>query len=76
MRTKYMVIIEKGERGTFGAYSPDLPGCAVVGDTVEETERLMDEAIEMYLEECEKDGIPPPVSTTVATYFTSVGSAR
>ena len=73
MRTKYMVIIEKGERGTYGTYSPDLPGCVAVGETVEETERLMDEAIELFLTERKKDGAPPPVSTTVATYFTSVG---
>ena len=72
MRTKYLVIIEKGDKGTYGAYSPDLPGCAAVGDTVEETERLMDEAIELYLEERELDGTTPPPSTTVATYFTSI----
>ena len=72
MRTKYLIIIEKGDKGTYGAYSPDLPGCAVVGDTVEETEHLMDEAIELYLEERQKDGESPPVPTTVATYFTSV----
>ena len=73
MRTKYMVIIEKGDRETYGAYSPDLPGCVAVGETVEETERLMDEAIELYLEERAKAGEPPPVSTTVATYLTSAG---
>ena len=72
MRTKYLVIIEKGDKGTYGAYSPDLPGCVAVGDTVEETERLMDEAIELYLEEREIDGTTPPPSTTVATYFTSI----
>ena len=72
MRTKYLVIIEKGDKGTYGAYSPDLPGCVAVGDTVEETERLMDEAIELYLEERELDGTTPPPSTTVATYFTSI----
>ena len=72
MRTKYLVIIEKGDKGTYGAYSPDLPGCAAVGDTVEETKRLMDEAIDLYLEERQKDGTPPPSSATVATYFTTV----
>jgi len=72
VRTKYLVIIEKGDKGTYGAYSPDLPGCVAVGDTVEETERLMDEAIELYLEERDMDGTTPPSSTTVATYFTSI----
>ena len=72
MRTKYLVIIEKGDKGTYGAYSPDLPGCVAVGDTVEETERLMDEAIELYLEERDLEGTNPPPSTTVASYFTSI----
>ena len=66
MRTKYLIIIEKGDKGAYGAYSPDLPGCVAVGDTVEETEHLMDEAIELYLEERQKDGASPPVPITVA----------
>ena len=72
MRTGYVVIIEKGERGTYGAYSPDLPGCVAVGETVEETERLMDEAVELYLAERKVDGAPPPDSTTAATCCRSV----
>jgi predicted RNase H-like HicB family nuclease len=32
---KYVVIVEKGET-SFGAYVPDLPGCAAVGDSEEE----------------------------------------
>ena len=29
---KYLVIVEKGAN-SFGAYVPDLPGCAVVAET-------------------------------------------
>ena len=32
---KYAVVIEKGSE-SFGAYAPDLPGCAVVGKSQEE----------------------------------------
>ena len=32
---KYLVIIERG-KNSFGAYVPDLPGCAVVGESREE----------------------------------------
>ena len=33
---RYAVVIEKGER-IYSAYVPDLPGCASVGDTLENT---------------------------------------
>ena len=37
---KYVVIIEKSANG-FGAYVPDLPGCAVVAETREEALELL-----------------------------------
>ena len=33
-KMKYLVVIEEGE-SSFGAYVPDLPGCAVVGESRE-----------------------------------------
>jgi len=39
----YLVVIEEGDEG-FGAYVPDLPGCAVVGATREEVLRLVRDA--------------------------------
>jgi predicted RNase H-like HicB family nuclease len=44
---KYVVVIERSENG-FGAYVPDLAGCAAVGDTVEETRRLLESAVAMH----------------------------
>jgi hypothetical protein len=35
---RILVIIEKGEN-SYGAYSPDVPGCVAVGDTREEVEQ-------------------------------------
>jgi predicted RNase H-like HicB family nuclease len=46
---RYAVVIEKSETG-FGAYVPDLPGCIAVGESVEETTKLIREAIEFHLE--------------------------
>jgi len=37
---RILVIIEKGEN-SYGAYSPDVPGCVAVADTREEVEQLM-----------------------------------
>ena len=61
---KYAVVFEKGPT-SYGAYVPDLPGCVAVGDTLEEVERLIQEAIEFHIEGMRDDGdpIPGPTST-------------
>jgi predicted RNase H-like HicB family nuclease len=60
---KYLVIVEKGE-SSFGAYVPDLPGCAAVGETEAEVLELIHDAIEFHLEGLREDGemIPAPRS--------------
>jgi predicted RNase H-like HicB family nuclease len=57
--TDYLVIYEQGDT-SWGAYSPDLPGVAVVGDSREEVERLMGEAIPLHLEALREAGISLP----------------
>jgi predicted RNase H-like HicB family nuclease len=61
----YLVILEKGEN-SFGAYVPDLPGCAVVAETREEALRLIRDAIALHIESLREEGspVPEPVSTT------------
>lgn len=56
---RILVIIEKGEH-SYGAYSPDVPGCVAVGETREEVEHLMKEALREHL--------PLPQSQTEAEY--------
>ena len=60
---RYLVIIEKGET-SYGAYIPDLPGCAAVGETEAEVMELIHEAIEFHLEGLRDEGenIPQPRS--------------
>ncbi len=45
----YTVVIEKTGNG-YSAYAPDLPGCVAAGDTHEETEALVQEAVTYHLE--------------------------
>ena len=61
---RYAVVFEKGPT-SFGAYVPDLPGCVAVADTLDEVERLIQEAIEFHIEGMREDGdpIPNPTST-------------
>jgi len=57
------VVIEKGQH-SYGAYSPDLPGCVAIGDTVEEVEQRMREAILCHLEGMREDHFPLPQPTS------------
>jgi predicted RNase H-like HicB family nuclease len=56
---RYLVVVEEGPT-SFGAYVPDLPGCAVVAETREEALALIREAIAFHLEGLREDGHPVP----------------
>ena len=64
---KYAIVIEKSETG-FGAYVPDLPGCVAVGETVEDINRLIREAIEFHIDGLREDGLSTPAPSAVAQY--------
>jgi predicted RNase H-like HicB family nuclease len=64
---RYAVIVEKGE-SSFGAYAPDLPGCAAVAETIEEVLQLIQEAIEFHLEGLVNDGQPLPEPSSIVEY--------
>jgi len=65
---RYAVIVEEGE-GSFGAYVPDLPGCAAVGESKEEVLRLIQEAIEFHIEGLREDGQPVPEPSSSIEYI-------
>jgi predicted RNase H-like HicB family nuclease len=64
---KYAVILERSTDG-YGAYVPDLPGCVTVGDTLEETERNIREAIAGHIEAMRAHGEVVPAPTTLTEY--------
>lgn len=64
---RYAVVIEKSESG-YGAYVPDLPGCVAVGETLKETEQLIQEAVEFHLEGLREDGFSVPEPSAVTHY--------
>jgi predicted RNase H-like HicB family nuclease len=59
---RYLILIEGGPPSNYSAWSPDLPGCAATGDTVEEAVEHMRAAIAFHLEGLAEDGarIPEP----------------
>ena len=46
---KYSIIVEETKTG-YSAYSPDVAGCVATGETKDEVERNIKEAIEFHLE--------------------------
>ena len=66
--TRYAIVIEKAE-SNFGGYVPDLPGCVATGATVEKTESLLREAIQLHLDGMREDGIPIPDPSSVVEYL-------
>jgi predicted RNase H-like HicB family nuclease len=51
----FKVIINQDEDGVFVASCPAIPGCHTQGDTYEEAERNIKEAIRLCLKVAEKD---------------------
>ena len=64
---RFLIVVEDAGRN-YSAYSPDLPGCVATGETQEETERNMYEAIQLHIEGLREDGLPIPSSTSIAEY--------
>jgi predicted RNase H-like HicB family nuclease len=56
----YSVFYEQAAEGGYVAFVPALPGCHTQGETLEETERNVKEAIALYLESLADhgEGIP------------------
>jgi len=59
---RFLVVIETDDEGGYSAYVPDLPGCVAAGETREEVEQLIHEAVELHLEDMVERGeaIPKP----------------
>jgi predicted RNase H-like HicB family nuclease len=64
---RYGIVIEKTAHN-YSAYVPDLPGCVSTGDTVEDAERNIREAIRFHLEGMREDGLPIPEPKALCEY--------
>lgn len=65
---RFLVVVEKAG-SNYSAYSPDLPGCIATGDTREDAERNMHEAMELHVRGLIEDGLPIPESESSAEYI-------
>jgi predicted RNase H-like HicB family nuclease len=57
---KYTVVLERDPDGRFVAFVPVLPGCVSQGDTRREALANIQEAIDLYIEDCLLAGDPVP----------------
>jgi predicted RNase H-like HicB family nuclease len=64
---KYLIVIEKSAAG-YLAWSPDLEGCTATGETKQNAQRSMEEAIKMHLYWLHIDGFPIPEPNSRAGY--------
>jgi predicted RNase H-like HicB family nuclease len=62
----YLVVIEAEPDGSFSAFVPDLPGCVACGDTREQVQGLIREAVELHIDLMKQSGeaIPPARATS------------
>lgn len=60
MAHRYTVIFEREDDGGFHVFCPTLPGCHTQAETIAEGEKNIREAIELYVESLQEDGLPIP----------------
>jgi predicted RNase H-like HicB family nuclease len=67
MTKRYLVVYAKCKSSNFSGHAPDVPGCVSAGDTLEEMQAMMREALEFHLSGMLEDGetIPEPTTTDV-----------
>jgi predicted RNase H-like HicB family nuclease len=64
---RYPLVIERTNTG-YSAFSPDVPGCAAVGDTEEETRRNFQDALTAHFEAMREIGEPIPEPRSSVDY--------
>ncbi len=64
---RYAIVVEDAGPN-YSAYVPDLPGCVATGDSTEEVDRLIREAIVFHLEGMAEDGLPIPEPSSRVDY--------
>jgi predicted RNase H-like HicB family nuclease len=65
---RYAVVIEKAE-SNYSAYVPDLPGCIATGDTMQEVEAEIRQAIAFHICGLREDGAQIPVPSCHVEYI-------
>ncbi|HSO54218.1 MAG TPA: type II toxin-antitoxin system HicB family antitoxin [Actinomycetes bacterium] len=73
--SSYLIVIERAADGGYGAWAPDLPGCVALGDTLEDCEQEMRDAVAFHLDGLRLDGSPIPEPSAVAAVMVTIPAA-
>lgn len=65
---RYAIVIEHGEHN-FAAYVPDLPGCVATGETLEQVQARIAEAVALHVAGLREDGLPVPEPSSRVDYI-------
>lgn len=57
----YTVIFQKEPEGGYTVFAPLLPGCVTYGKDLEEAKKMIQEAIELYIESLEMESEEVPI---------------
>jgi predicted RNase H-like HicB family nuclease len=63
----YAVVFEGDDESGYSAYSPDLPGVIAAGDSRQDTETLMIEAMAAHIAMLRQEGQPVPEPSEAAS---------
>jgi predicted RNase H-like HicB family nuclease len=63
----YVVVFEGDVESGYSAYSPDLPGVIAAGDSRQDTETLMIEAMAAHIAMLQREGLPVPEPSEAAS---------
>jgi predicted RNase H-like HicB family nuclease len=69
MTKRYLVVFGKCMGSNFSGHAPDVPGCVSAGDTLEEMQSMMREALEFHLRGLIAEGEPIPEPKTQNVEF-------
>ncbi len=65
--TRYAIVIEKGDNN-YSAYAPDVLGCGVTGQTIDEVRATLAEALASHFELLRESGESIPEAISIADY--------
>jgi len=65
---RYLIIVEQTSTG-YSAYSPDVPGCGSTGQTREEVERNIREALAFHIGGLKQEGYAVPEPSSYSSYI-------
>ncbi len=63
---RYIYVIECAADGSYSVYVPDLLGCTIAGNSIDEVKQNIKDAVDSYVDSLRENNepIPQPSSTT------------